>query len=479
MSQNVDPIVKVRADDTDESKTRNLWITFFLANIAVFLLAVFGPRSFTTEGTSPIKCPKTIYSDLGYTCADFEIDNNPVFAVKIADLTNLNQYLVLYGFPEKQQASTLLSDVEIDLEVSSFVVSHDDKPLQAIESKVERKIKFDCSNSKNYCKPSEISSVPNITAANYLFVVKITNPTELKGLPVSDFLVAFLYASDVYAGFFIFFRYVMVGVSLVSFAKYHSALGKTQANYLSPEQNQLYWIGLFTIFFNDPLYYFTYTMRSLITASIAILFIISFSVLLVYFWLSMTDKISHNGKSRSRCLNILLVILFYLAAFGTYGLLTYGSYNHPLVHFSNENSENFRSLKSLFFAVLGVIAVVLVFRNCRIFGKRSDLNGRDSLFFLFSSFFAVVYCCFLYTGTIEIYHDDKVRQILLYGLTNLYIYYMLHSYAPVGDGNIELVRLPVAQNDTSRMNESTTFDRVGHKDEEEGDDDEEEEDDDE
>lgn len=126
-------------------------------------------------------------------------------------------------------------------------------------------------------------------------------------------------------------------------------------------------------------------------------------------------------------------------------------------------------MKLGFFGVLSLILAVLFYRYVRIYCKGSEANARESVFFLYSSFFTVVFACFLFSGTIEVYHDNKVRQILLFGLVNLYLLFMHYSYTPVTDGGIEMVKLSGA--DTSRLDESRTTGgrKVELEDEEEGD----------
>jgi len=355
--------------------------------------------------------------------------------------------------------------------------------MSQLNGSIRRKlktVKFDCNTDKVYCHPEELSFINELDWPQdhrYIFVVRILNSAELRKLPISDFIVAFLYMNKTYSYFYIVARYVILLISLVSFLAYHSKISKLQKSYISSEQTQLWWLGILLFLVNDPLFLFTFTHRSILFSGLAILTLLTFTALLFYFWLATSDKLVNNGKAQSRVLNLTLAILLYLTALGTYGNLTLYSVNHPLSHFGNYLNENFGLMKTAFYGVLSITLAVLFFRYCRIYSKGNDATSRESVFFLYTSFFTVVYSCFLFSGTIEIYHDNKVRQILLYGLVNLYLLFMHYSYSPIGDGGIELVKLQGA--DTSRMEESRPVGKVEieGEDEEEGEDGGEEDDD--
>ena len=81
-----------------------------------------------------------------------------------------------------------------------------------------------------------------------------------------------------------------------------------------------------------------------------------------------------------------------------------------------------------------VIVLYLSFWTIYIINSYKTRILRHRIFHLFSIYFLIVCFMFLFSGSLKIYNENGNRVLLLIGITNLYIVFMLYLYTPTKSG---------------------------------------------
>lgn len=157
----------------------------------------------------------------------------------------------------------------------------------------------------------------------------------------------------------------------------------------------------------------------------------------------MLERISNhrNLKSSVKGAATCFSFIFALTAGLAYWKCTYDTLKNPLSYWDSNETSLFDLVKMVMYCVNIVGGFWLLWRGLSLFMRRDTLPERDSSFLLFSTFFMVCYVIFVMTGSLQVYNDNLIRQTLFFGLTNLYLGFMLHLFTPPKGDEIELVQL--------------------------------------
>jgi len=122
--------------------------------------------------------------------------------------------------------------------------------------------------------------------------------------------------------------------------------------------------------------------------------------------------------------------------------------NDPSFDFNDEYDTAFTAFKVIMIILLGVGLAWMFFGFAQILKRYNDLIWRHKIFFSFSCYF--IFCYFvcninhfflllaillvMFTGSINVYNLNGTKVMLVFGITNIYIWFLQILYSPYGKG---------------------------------------------
>jgi len=177
----------------------------------------------------------------------------------------------------------------------------------------------------------------------------------------------------------------------------------------------------------------------------------------------MLERIS-NHRSLSSVVKgaaSLFSLAFAVTAGAAYFKVTTDCLENPLLYWDSNDGHLLGFLQMVMYSVNAIGGFWMLWRGLTLFMRRDTLPERDSSFLLFSTFFMICYVIFVMTGSLQVYNDNLIRQTLFFGLTNLYLGFMLHLFTPPKGDEIELVQLGRADDNSAVDNTGTADDEKG------------------
>lgn len=166
------------------------------------------------------------------------------------------------------------------------------------------------------------------------------------------------------------------------------------------------------------------------------LFVLSFVVYLIFLWVIFFDRIYYEeGKKDTQqitkfkiayavLLFILLMVLYMLYA-------NFRLNNHPMIPKQRLSDRSILVLDFITSILFGIVMAYLVLQYLRICCYKTDRLWRSELFMSYSILFMGAMVIFIFTdNALGSYSYDGTTVVFLYGLMNLYTWYLQYMYSP-------------------------------------------------
>lgn len=106
----------------------------------------------------------------------------------------------------------------------------------------------------------------------------------------------------------------------------------------------------------------------------------------------------------------------------------------PSFDFNDEYEKSFTAFKVLMIIMLGIGLGWMFYGFAQILRTYNSLIWRHKIFFSFSCYFILCYFIFMFTGSVNVYNFNGTKVLLLFGITNVYIWFLQVIYSPSGKG---------------------------------------------
>lgn len=294
-------------------------------------------------------------------------------------------------------------------------------------------IQYSCIDTKVIaCESKAIVYVPRLVHENYRFV--LTFNTSVLNNQISDFAFTYQVISPNYTNFLLTLKYFCLSLSAVFLIFFELSIRRLKKERLVFEQKFVRVLAYLLLFFNDPIYALTILSPSTGSSFFSTLFVVTFFCALLLFWICSFERIYiENNEVQSKTLTrtkLIYILLLWIFSIAAYAILNREYLQDPSFDFNDEHSDAFNGLKITMIIILLIGLIWMLFGFAQIIKKYSTRIWRHRMFFLFSCYFILCYFLFLFTGSLAVYNDNGTRVMLVVGITNLYIWFMMVLYTP-------------------------------------------------
>mmetsp|Transcript_7082 Transcript_7082/g.6331 ORF Transcript_7082/g.6331 Transcript_7082/m.6331 type:complete len:458 (+) Transcript_7082:273-1646(+) len=374
-------------------------------------------------------------------CIQFNMnDSPPILAVQKNRLGAKNQFLLVDLMPFKRFDAITANEkfaLVVDLKVNVYALNEDLSIGKDISSS-EHRIEFECFDTEaEKCTSKNVVFIPEIDYQNYLIVIEFLNGSEVRE-SIRTFGAYTEMISNKYTDFLLATRYFLVIFSLVACILYFRAINKIPRTKLVFEQKYIKWLSVMLILFNDPLYGATVLAPGAFISFLSSSFVLTFICALLLFWICMFERIySENANQRSAIMDKkkwAYTLLLWLFSVITYNILNREYRNDPGFDFDDDHHDTFNATKIIMILIICIGLIWILYGFAMILKKWNGIIWRHRMFFSFSCYFIFCYFLFLFSGSVRIYNQNGTRVILVFGISNIYIWFLQYLYSPTKEG---------------------------------------------
>eukprot|EP01016_Furgasonia_blochmanni_P005963 TRINITY_DN12362_c0_g1_i11.p2 TRINITY_DN12362_c0_g1~~TRINITY_DN12362_c0_g1_i11.p2 ORF type:complete len:388 (+),score=97.55 TRINITY_DN12362_c0_g1_i11:103-1266(+) len=298
-------LIKLNVDILTNRRSSAMWFGFSFLILIVYLLTYALPAAFIEKVDSKYACAPSERSGLSI-CQPFHLYTNPTFYGELADLSNMNQFLVMEATPIKRMnMPENLEGVTLRLNYTFGFMEKKDKEDLTFDSftiVTNHSLLINCYKDKDDCSTRFIFYEPQINYDHYVFMIRFFN-TELVNTTLRDIDFKFWYVNAEYSLFLLLTKYMCFGISIIAFILYACRISKIGYESRVFEQRYLNWLGLALLLFNDPTYAMTILNPNIGNAVLSTMFIFTFYCLLILFWICQYERIYvENDRKSTKCL---------------------------------------------------------------------------------------------------------------------------------------------------------------------------------
>jgi len=444
-----------------------IWLFFFVLLGVLFLLVLAIPESvirYTYNNTN--SCPISGSTSRNQYCADFNLtadkttsDYNPNFPIFFTGVEKKNQFFTVDIRPQVDKdylsANTRL-DMRLEFVLKVYELEADEISIKGLLYQgPQHNITITCDEDESdssdddgsddggassnilSCNRRTILYVNQINHENYLMVVDLINGASLKD-ELSTFKAYITTIDASYTDFLLALRYTCFAISILFAVYYWFALRKMRGEKLVFEQKFIRVLGILLLLFNDPIYASTILHPTLASAVFSSMFIITFVCALLLFWIAAFQRVYRESTQvKSRALSYpKLIYIFFLWLFSVvaYCILARQYLKDPSFDFNDEYEKTFTAFKVLMILMLGIGLGWMFYGFAQILRTYNTLIWRHKIFFSFSCYFILCYFVFMFTGTVNVYNLNGTKVMLLFGITNVYVWFLQVIYGPSNKG---------------------------------------------
>jgi len=422
-----------------------IWLFFFALMAILFLLVLAVPESIYISPQERFICPDDVQSS-EYCHKKFDINpDSPNFSDKfpvfVKGVSNRNQFIIVTLEPVKNAAkikSKFELDIEFQLSVYELQGYKEDSDDPLYEGPTHE-ISTHCSHSDDVrCDNRTLVYVNQIKHSGYLFLFDVKNAEDLHEDGIETFNAYVTKVNPEYTDFLLALRYVCLAISIIFVLYYWRSLRQMRGEKLVFEQKFIRVLGILLILFNDPICASTILSPTLASAVISSMFVITFVCALLLFWIAAFQRIYRdNNQVHTKALSwpkLVYIALLWLFSVVAYCILSREYLNDPSFDFNDEYDTAFTAFKVIMIILLGVGLAWMFFGFAQILKRYNDLIWRHKIFFSFSCYFIFCYFVFMFTGSINVYNLNGTKVMLVFGITNIYIWFLQILYSPYGKG---------------------------------------------
>lgn len=442
---NTQNLSRLKIDNIKPKWITCIWLFFFVIMAVLFLLVLAVPDSifiyeYTTLGHCPSDVANSKYCTEVFNPNTSSASYNPEYALFVTGLSNKNQFAIIDLQPRKVSGTPLSFEVPINFNLTVYEVYNGFQVgTTPVLKEISHQIKASCRDTANLdCQNRTIAYINEIDHDGYLFVFRVNNADTIKGT-IASFRSFITTVNPKYTDFLLALRYVCLAISICFAIYYWRSLRQMRGEKLVFEQKYIRVLGILLVFFNDPIYASTILKPNLASAVFSAIFVITFVYALLLFWIAAFQRIyRENTQVHSKALSLQkLVYIFFLWLFSViaYCILSSKYLDDPSFDFNDEYNTAFTIFKVIMIVLLGVGLAWIFFGFAQILKKFNTLIWRHKIFFSFSCYFIFCYFIFMFTGAVNVYNLNGTKVMLVFGITNIYVWFLQVLYSPFGAGD--------------------------------------------
>jgi len=417
----------------------NRWICLFFSVALVFLAAILSPHPFVDIQNRLISCPSTISNELMKFCQEDALTSSLSYNLEINDVSNFNnQFIHLYGLPSKDLSQNV-SSLTLEMEISVIATDGENNLQQIVYFSRPVNKTFDYSLEENL-DPQLFADIYDISASRYIIIIKIINTHQITQLGIDGLQLKIVSANNSYTKFLICYRYLLLLVSIYTFYKYRGELIKSSKGSLPQSRDEMYWLSLLLVLFNDPLHGIALIYKSAFLSFCSIIFSGIMISYLYYFWIINLARFLDEEEKRLRreknnAQKFALILFFSVVT--TSSLLLIRRY-HDLLTF-NTPLDNLLKMSKYCLITIHIYLVLTLLRKAYRNALTKHLSENHMNLVKLSPFFIGCYIFFVpqqqhYTPAADLY-----RPVLFYGLITIYVIFIMGLHVPSKKKAFELI----------------------------------------
>jgi len=427
--------IQLNIDSLLSTKKFGLFYALVLSALAgVFLLASNSPSSLLTRHRSFADPLDSVYKHLGYESkGPFSLSDNAIINVQVTELTPYNKFVAVNLSPLK--AEFIQDTVKTaEVEISAFTTLG--KEIKdTIFLKEKKELVFDCSFSQvEPCTVEEVLEVPVTERRDYYFVIKFTKPEQIRGF-LDDFQITTVALNFTYRIYLLVVKLAFLIGVIVALSWHSTKMKQISKEFYTPEQKHFKALSIILLLITEPfsiylfentLYFWAYTIASILAASI-----------LVWYWLSLTDELAGSDSSLIETTSKFAkyyAFVYFAASLFTYLYLYNDSSQDPTFQFGSFRDRGFLFAKLAYFVVILAGLAWMVSKLNRIRSRGQEIPERQTVFFWFSSFFALFVFYISAIGGLYPFSLDGSQVILFCGVSTVYLVATTYLYLPTKEG---------------------------------------------
>lgn len=490
-------LARLRIDNIKPKWVTCVWLIFFVLLGFLFLLTLAVPESILTYKYNDTL--KELDTDINNPYYDITFDsndtNNTYLPVFLLDSNPKNQFLLIDVNPRLASDSSPRNTLTISFIFDAYEISKRTYELtDHIFGPLNHTIKIKCDENDHECDNRTMVYLNELDNENYMLLLNFSSDT-MQSFRDNGVITLDVYVTKInekYTDFLLALRYLCLGLSIIFLVIYWRNLRKMKGERIVYEQKFIRVLAVLLIFFNDPIYAATVLKPTLASAVFSSFFLITFVCALLLFWISSFERIyRENNQVKSRILTWQKgVYIFFLWLFSVvaYIILSREYLNDPTFDFNDEYHDEFKAFKILMIIFIAIGLGWMFFAFLQILRKYNTIIWRHKMLFSFSTYFIFCYFVFMFTGTMSVYNLNGTKVMLLFGITNVYIWFLTILYAPAGKGfegsdqpislrdhirefnsyepldetagNIEMGKLPASQSNQGDQEEARSPDEI-------------------
>jgi len=143
---------------------------------------------------------------------------------------------------------------------------------------------------------------------------------------------------------------------------------------------------------------------------------------------------------------MIYIFTLWLFLLVTYSILDYQYLQDPGFDFDDEHQNTFMAFKFLLIVVLIIGLGWMLNNTIYIFRNFQSRMWRHKMLFVFSIYFIICYFILLFSGSLSVYNDDGSRVLLVFGIINIYVWFLEYFYVPSKAGLKEAKEMEMIEN---------------------------------
>jgi len=371
----------------------------------------------------------------------YDISTTNIYSTSIQGLTKLHQEMWLSLVPVKSVESPgiILSQVNVTVQLFGAEIQESGvkKWISISEESSSTLRAFSClSETTRNCSEVTILHIPFLYYPEYMANVTIQQGSDHPVISGTGQIIWTIY-NDQFTLFEIWFRFVLLLITLIIYFCFAMSLRKTRFRDWSIEQKWLWFLLACLIGFNNPFFAFSINYASPFLSFFDVFNQSNFIIFLMFYWLAVFHGIRVASQQRYFCgfyLPKLLIVGFLW--FALVGVDTWERL-HQLDDPTYKTAQEIPGFK-FFQATFGIFLVIYLFYLAyHIFRAAGDLRSLPFLdvrfkFLVGFTFFVLSCCLGAVFGSVFLEYDIATSYLAFYILFNTYVYVLAFAYSSVG-----------------------------------------------
>lgn len=296
-----------------------------------------------------------------------------------------------------------------------------------------REEEIECLKGKNECTGFLLVYEEFIRHPDYRVAIQFLSGNAF----VTDVKFKFMFGHPQFARLEMGFRLTYLFISLLFTAYFIFELRKVPITEWSWEQRSILVMFVGLLCYNDPFFPFTFAVSGWFFPFMSALFEVTFSCILLLFWLLMMDKIRKDElKMNFSFLHIpklVFVILYGILSLVLFAWISIRDENDPIY------GTGVTGIQVLFYIVTILWTGIIIWITILSFLSIAHIKTKPYLYTRFLFFVVPTGLCILslligiFSGTFGPFHKTTLSFMYYSGMFNIYVFVLAWGYFPIKD----------------------------------------------